>query len=294
MISVFFVPGMFGSSIEYILRSFSNNFSDPIPSRTEIIGLQADGSMHSFQKEWHPGSLLDYNQDMDVEIATPIYPFKEAKFLQILEAHPIQKPGDISILLYADSLRSAELNMLFQYHKIAFGAKIQFGLDIFCGDNTHNIINWNKEYTHWDQMQLWELREWISLFYAPWVQEWINSQYEVPKNFLKISNTDMLFHTKDTIKRIFNFCNETITGDIDSFIKEWSEKQQYIVDEFTLLDDICNNTINNITFSWNQINIIAESILQQRFRALGFEIRCDGLNNFPTESKALYNLLERC
>jgi hypothetical protein len=71
-------------------------------------------------------------------------------------------------------------------------------------------------------------------------------------------------------------------------------KQQYIVDEFTLLDDICNNTINNIAFSWNPINIIAESIVQQRLRALGFEIQCDGLNNFPVDSKTLYNLLERC
>jgi hypothetical protein len=300
MISIFFVPGMFGSSIEYMLRMFSNDFLYSVRSarRNNIwcsSGIQSDGSMHGFVKEWHPGSLSDFEQNIDVEISTPIYPTTDGTLLKILKVYPF-KPSSVNVLLYADSLRAAEINILFQYHKIAVGAVMKFGLGIFSNghENENDIVNWNNKYTHWSQMQPWEWREWMSLFYTTWVQEWINSQHEVPDNFLKISNTEMLFRPKDTITRIFDFCNVPITGDLDLFVNEWAEKQQYVIDEFNVLDDICNNTINNIAFSWEQLHIVASAIVQQRLRSLGYEIRCDGLNTFPTDSATLYSLLERC
>jgi hypothetical protein len=300
MISIFFVAGMFGSSIEYMLRMYSNNFLYPVRLRrnqtnTAITGIQSDGSMHGFRKELHIGSLSAYGQNIDVEISTPTYPTPDGTLLKILKVYPF-KPSSVNVLLYADSLRAAEINILFQYHKIAVGAVMKFGLGIFSNghENENDIVNWNNKYTHWSQMQPWEWREWMSLFYTTWVQEWINSQHEVPDNFLKISNTEMLFQPKDTITRIFDFCNVPITGDLDLFVNEWAEKQQYVIDEFNVLDDICNNTINNIAFSWEQLHIVASAIVQQRLRSLGYEIRCDGLNTFPTDSATLYSLLERC
>ena len=53
-----------------------------------------------------------------------------------------------------------------------------------------------------------------------------------------------------------------------------------------------HNTVNNVLFEWNKVSIISEAIVQQRLRSLGYEIRCDGLNNFPTDSHTLGNLLE--
>lgn len=279
---------MFGSTIEFVLRSFTDKFNK---IDAEVL---EDGSMHSFKKAFHPGSINLIGPDSKVDISTPIYPLKEHHFPEILQAFLDNQLVDKAVILYADSLQAAELNILFQYHKIAFGKKIKFGLDIFCNNNTHNIVNWNQNYTHWDQMQPWELREWFSLFYVPWVQEWIESQYQSPDTFLKVSNTDMLYDTKNTCQRIFKFLNLTETDDLDSFVNDWTEKQQYIVDEFNLLDLICKHTVDNSDFTWSQVNIIAEAIVQQRLRALGYEIRCDGLNTFPTDSKTLYSLLERC
>jgi len=289
MISIFFVPGMFGSTVEYILREFSDNFLDPALVLT--CGLQPDGSVHGFQKSWHPLNMSAYKQDVDAEIATPIYPTRDGTLLKILEVYPFKSPS-INVLMYADSLRSAELNLLFQYHKIAEGEKHQLGLETFAIGNERDIVKWNSEYTHWSQMQPWEWREWMSLFYTTYVQQWINSQHEVPDTFLKISTTELLFQTKDTVTRIFDFCNVLAAGNIDLFIKEWVEKQQYVINEFNLLDDICNNTINNIAFSWEELNIVAAAIVQQRLRSLGYEIRCDGLNTFPVSSTTLYSLLE--
>jgi hypothetical protein len=284
---------MFGSTVEFVLRAFTDKFNKF--NKVNAGGLVlSDGSMHSFKKAFHPVHLNSITPDAKVDISTPIYPFKEHHFPEILQAFYDNELVDQAVILYANSLRAAELNLLFQYHKIAVGKKINLGLDIFCNGNTHNIINWNQNYTHWDQMQPWELREWFSLFYVPWVQEWIESQHQAPDTFLKVHNTDMLYDTKNTCRRIFKFLNLTETGDLDSFVDLWSEKQQYIVDEFNLLDQICKHTVDNTDFTWDPINIIAEAIVQQRLRALGYEIRCDGLNTFPTDSKTLYSKLERC
>jgi hypothetical protein len=292
MIHIFFVPGMFGSTVEYVLRSFTLDY-EPIDGR-----LLSDGSMHSFQKEFHPLDIFEiknfkgYHQDL---ITTPIYPFKQTHLPEILNNFKLLLLNSRPLLIYADSIRSAELNLLFQYHKIATGS-LRRGLGIFCGENAHNIVNWNANYKSWQEMEAWELREWFSLFYNTWVNEWIDSCNQVPNNFLKILNTDLLLNTKDTLLKIIDFCNLTLnpSANFDQFVTEWQNKQNYVVEEFNLLDQILENSLNKIDYDWKDLNIIAESIIQQRLRTIGYEIRCDGLNIFPTNSISLYNLLEKC
>jgi hypothetical protein len=292
MINIFFVPGMFGSSLEFILRSYTNEY---VPV---IADIDEDGSMHSFKKEYHPQSVSEIDQFRDNltdnSITTQIYPFQHAHLDKILELHDLDKPGTYNILIFADSTKSAELNLLFQYYKIAVGSNIRLGLDIFFSNNEHNIAQWNKNYSHWGQMEPWQLREWFSLFYVQWVQEWINSTEHVDSTFLKIKNTDILFDTKNICLKTIDFCNLTLSNDLDSFVNKWISKQQYIVTEFNLLDQIVEHTINNQEFSWSPICIISEAIVQQRLRNAGYEIKCDGLDTFPTNSKMLYSLLERC
>jgi hypothetical protein len=292
MIHIFFVPGMFGSTIEHVLRSYTNEYR---PSDGTIL---EDGSMHSFKKEFHPVDIFairDFKNFQPNSITTPIYPFAQTHLPEILDEFESWLLNSKPILIYADSLRSAELNLLFQYYKIAIG--LGRGLDIFCGENQHNIVNWNADYTSWKQMQPWELREWFSLFYTTWVNSWIESYHQVPTSFLKISNTEVLFDTKDSLIKIINFCNLThnsTTTDLGKFVTTWQQKQNYIIEEFNLLDQILETTLNKIDHNWKDLNIIAESIVQQRLRANGYEIRCDGLDIFPTDSISLYNLLEKC
>lgn len=284
---------MFGTSLEFILRSYTNEYV-PIDA-----GINSDGSMHSFKKEFHPLSVTEltaYQQSLSNDsITTPIYPFKNTHLPEILECYDLNKKDDYNLLLYADNLNAAELNLLFQYHKIANGSTIHLGLDLFFSDDVHNITQWNKNYSRWSQMKTWELREWFSLFYVPWVHKWIDSLNQVPSTFLTIKNTDMLFDTKNTCLKIIEFCNLTPSAaDLDSFITEWSHKQQYIVDEFKLLDQIVEHTVTNQEFTWQPITIISEAIVQQRLRKIGYEIKCNDLDAFPNSSKMLYTLLEKC
>jgi len=292
MIHIFFVAGMFGSTIEHVLRSFTKEYK---PTNAKIL---PDGSMHSYKKEWHPCDILAMQKFETLQsdsITTPTYPFKDAHLPEILNVCNELLPNSKSILLYADSLRSAEINLLFQYHKVAVHEG-KLGLARFCGKNTHNIVKWNLNYKSWTDMQQWELREWFSLFYVSWVHEWSESYNQVPENFLKISNTEMLLDTTNTLLKIIDFCDLTYnpSADLNNFVTEWQQKQSYIVEEFNLLDRIVENTLNKVEYKWKDLNIIAESIIQQRLRTSGYEICCDGLNAFPTNSLSLYNLLEKC
>lgn len=289
MINVFFVPGMFGSTVEYVLRNYTQEHT-PIDAV-----ICKDGSMHSYRKELHITDINILNQSVknfqSHKITTPIYPFKQQHLPEILENFgPMEHYKNL--LFYADSLTASEINLLFQYHKIAFGTKSKRGLEIFSGNNLHNIVNWNTTYTTWQQMQHWEWREWFSLFYVEWVKEWQESVTQVPEYFFKVKNTELLFDTKLTWHKIIDFCHLTPKSGIAEFVQEWQDQQQYIVDEFELLDQIVSHIVINQEFSWQPINIVAEAIVQQRLRAAGYEIQCDGLNTFPTDAKTLYNLLE--
>ena len=292
MIHVFFVPGMFGSTIEFVLRSYTQEY-------TKLDAhILDDGSMHSYYKQAHLLSCKHieefFRTSHEDAITTPIYPFNNQHLPDILiEFNKHTQLTDSFVIVHADSLRAAEINLLFKYHKIAAGTKIKSGLQIFCGNNIRNIQNWNADYTHWGQMQSWELREWFSLFYVDWCREWQDSQNQVSSKFIKIKNTEILDDPYAAFSKIIEHCGLTKQAGLEEFSATWKQAQQYVVDEYNLLDQIVSNSTTQQKFVWEPVNIIAEAIVQQRLRALGYEIRCDGLNTFPTDSETLYNLLEK-
>ena len=292
MICVFFVPGMFGSTIEYVLNNFTKERK---PIEATIL---PDGSMHSFKKQVHLTNIahteLFFKNSVSDEIVTPIYPFKETHLSDILTFfNKNRSKNDSCILVHSRNIQDVELNLLFQYHKIATGS-LAIGLDIFCGQNQHNITQWNKNYQHWSEMEHWQLREWFSLFYVAWAQEWISSADQVDNQFYKITNSEILNNPGLAFTKLIDFCQLTCQGNLQDFSQQWLDKQLYILNEFNLLEQIVTNTIDNIKFNWRPINIVAEAVVQQRLRTKNYEIRCDGLNIFPTDSETLYKLLEKC
>jgi hypothetical protein len=299
MIHIFFGAGSFGSTVESVLRNYTDH-SVPIDSK-----ILDDGSMHSYRKEQHVQNVDALNKFLQMDstgsgavsnstITTPTYPYKESKFPKILDQFSLINSWktDTKILIFQPDLRAGELNLLFKYYKICRG-HINLGLRGIISDNQPGIVNWNKDYTNWAQMKLWELREWISIFYPGYTQEFIDSQHQINNSWLKITNTDILYRTKESLLKIIDHCGLTNTKDLTEFVTEWQQAQQYIVDEFDLLDRIVDCSINNQPLVWKPVNIIAEAIVQQRLRAKGYEIRCDGLDIFPTDAIMFNTLLEK-
>lgn len=282
---------MFGTTLEYALKNYTIEFNSVQRS------LLDDGSMHSFAKEFHPCSMQDLEQfNSDIKISTPIYPFPSGDLAEIVKLWPGDFNTSKNIFVHANNLESAEINMLFQYYKIAKG-KLNLGLKTFYGNNSHNIVNWNNSYTHWSQMQPWELREWLSLFYPVWLRGWIDidGSIESVSNKLKVSNTDLLSNIEEQFVKIAKFCNLTMSGSYKEFFIEWTNKQQYIIDEFKLIDKIINCTLSEDSFEWasEDICFLSEAIIQRKLRDKGYELKCFDLNTFPNNSKTLYNALEK-
>ena len=136
MIYVYFWAGTFGSTVEYVLRSFTNEYT---PVDAEIA---QDGSMHQFYKFNHltdaktiSNFLNNQNLKSDT-IATVTCPAADNLSLREITAllQSLYNPSDKFILLYVNSLEYAELNRLFQYYKIINGAVYNLGLTstVFC------------------------------------------------------------------------------------------------------------------------------------------------------------------
>jgi hypothetical protein len=290
MIHIFFVPGMFGSTIEYILKNSSIEL--------DTNKVLSDGSMHSFRKEAHISciahldnnkKLFDSNQDT---ISTIIYPFNNMKLNKIISSVSNLNQSK-NILVYAETLHDCELNLLFQYYKISKGTKFKVGISIFHNPNQSvDVKKWNEDYNCTSDMQPWEYREWFSIFYPTWTNEWRESKNIVAEDYLKISNSDFLNNTYSVLLKIGDFCDVQInSSNLEKFLLYWQNSQKYIIKKFMILEKILQYTVNKKDYNWNQLSIIEESIVQHRLREQGFEIKCYKLNVFPTNSIELNNLL---
>lgn len=291
MINIIYVPGTFGSTIEYILRSHTKEY------KIEPSSTLEDGSMHGFVPHAH---LMDkthfeeyFNNPHDHnDVVTISWPFPNSNIEYILNfIIQYSEIGTKNIIIYCDNFEFAEQNLLFQYHKMAVGQVINDGLEIFVNGDIHDFTRWNANYKTWKDLQPWEFREWFSIFYPNFLKNWI-SVPKVGSEFLVVSGKDILHNTVTTLLKIIKFCNLTIDRDLDSFVKEWQTRQQYILREYQTVCTIVNCTIKKQPYTWNNLNIIAESIVQQQLRQHGFELKCDGLNVFPTNSLDLHALLE--
>lgn len=283
MIHIFFVPGMHGTMIEMALLGCTN-----IDKDIEVI-VSPDGSCHEFKKNCHITDEITLDRmTSTTNITTVIYPSSDHKLDQILTLvgnKSISWESDSKILIHAKDSRWAEINMLFQYHKISIG--LGKTLDIFGGNiNDIDIKNWNPQYDHYTDMQRWEYREWLSLFYPLWIQEWILSPSLVSDNFLCISNQDIIEHTQNTLETIMEFCGHRPKTSITAFCKEYRAKQQYILDEYHMIEEILQCTLTQQDRSWDlsKLSIVGEAILQSKFRELGYEWRCHDLDILPTTS----------
>lgn len=287
MIHILFVSGAFGSMIEWGLRNYSTEYA---PVDADMLD---DGSMHTFDKMYHPLHRTELEQIPNLDkntITTVIYPMRDFHAEEIINF--INQQNDPVIFVSIPDIDAAEKIMLMSYYKIALGLSHTIGM--FGGNNQHNLIRWNSSYTHWSQMKPWELRESLSLFYYEWVQEWIDAKDHVDSNWYVINPICLTGDYSNIIKESIIHCGLTYRSrpDLDLTISAWCSKQQEIFQQHETIKQIVENTINNIPMVWDPLDIISESFIQRRLRTQGYDIKCYNLDQFPRDSSTLHGLLE--
>lgn len=293
MIHVFYVPGMFGSMIDYCLRRHST-----LEPKLEEYPVMFDGSMHGFKKQlllFESASLLQALSVLKSSdtVTTPMYPYRDLSFSGIIDIFQNNLPNwqqHKKILVYAPNKNWAEINLLFQYHKISRG-HFNKGLEVFASETQRDIRRWNVNYSTWRDMSPWEYREWLSLWYEHLIQDWMTSPAQCNNDWLTITNQEIMQDIHRCLNIIMDFCGLQPEQGISIFLDDYRSRQQYVLDEYQVILDIIEMTLSDRAFDWAPLNVVAESIIQNRLRHQGWEIRCDGLDIFPTNSLQLRHLL---
>jgi len=300
MLHILFCPGTFGSTVFYLIRYFDKSFKNFEDENFKDL-ITSDGSMHGFFKTGHiktKQELTDFFEGRwgeNLRVTSPIYPMPDITAHEIVQQFALFKPNDRYVFLYVPDQKYAEINLLAMYHKIANG--IYSSLDIgkvFCNkDAITEIRQWNENYVSWKDMEVWELREWLSISWG--INEWFEVQDIIPNNWLKISNKEILENTRETFLKIVNHHREFDQSKLDifdQFVSHWRPKQQYLVDEQQLITDIVDAVHTDKFLEWNKLNIIAEAMIQHNLRKLGYNLKCYGLNEFPTTSDQIRKVIE--
>lgn len=170
--------------------------------------------------------------------------------------------------------------------------------------NFGSVIDINKIYKNWpveegtkiNDMPEWVRREFMSLYLVPaWFDrhEWYHiDRWSHPKCCVVTVN-QLLHNFENTINRIKTHCNLQFKKNVAELMPyhEQNLKLQKYINQDQLCGQIISSIIEDQVFEWEKLTLTSEAWIQWQLRNRGFEIRCHGLDTFPTNSVQLKELL---
>jgi hypothetical protein len=299
-IPIIFNGGAYGTYLEWCLTTLTTNIDIVLP-------VTATGSNHRFRGR-HLVNIDGWRNYVDTK--NPV---------AFVRLHPKTKK-DESITNNLESILSTVDQMIYLYpdqHSILLNIN-----NIFTKISTvwwpdTNITDLKKQqqeyemfadkiYQNWpisrdvlfNDIPQWIKREFLSMYLMPmWLDqvEWCHPERWQHPNCSVVYINNLLDNFKSTIQDIELFLNLKLIKDIDQLIPFHNEmlKHQINYGQDALCNKIINSIIHSIDFTWGDryLPLPSESWIQWQLRNLGFEIRCDGLNVFPTNSIKLKELL---
>jgi hypothetical protein len=152
-----------------------------------------------------------------------------------------------------------------------------------------------------DKFPRWVLREYLSYYLISACRsqvEWFLPDHWQNQNCLMVYINEILYDFPTTLAKIFNFWGhepvkqfDTLTGAHQKMLESQAHLGQ---------DQLCQNIIKSLIeqdqtyIEWNCLPLASECWIQWKLREMHWEIQCDGLNDFPTNTDDLRNILYRC
>ena len=78
---------------------------------------------------------------------------------------------------------------------------------------------------------------------------------------------------------------------LQDFIQQWTLAQQPYIKQAELIDQIVKKIISKEEFSWRTLSFAEEALLQCQLLHAGYEIQCDGLDEFPTDTHTFEKII---
>ena len=152
--------------------------------------------------------------------------------------------------------------------------------------------------TPMSKIPIWIKRELLSFNLMPsWFDqvEWYHPDTWSHPRCQLVSLNDLLYNFKNTILKIKDFCNLDFKKSIDVMIPHHNTmlSLQQSLGQDQLCNKIVDSIINNQVFEWEdqELPLPSQSWIQWQLRNLGYELKCHGLDIFPTNTTQLRKLL---
>jgi hypothetical protein len=295
-IPIIFGGGAYGTYMEWCLTTLATD-NEILPPFTSV------GSSHHFVGQ-HLLNIEGWNR----------YIANETSLSRFVRLHPKTKKEE-SIAQHLEVILASVEKMIYVYpDKDSVLLNVNNWFDkilpswIPGGHRTENAheINYfaDKIYQNWpvartvplDKIPVWIQREFLSFYLMPaWRDQvdWYFPDRWSNENCCVVLIHDLLFNFVETITKIQKFCNlefkRPIT-DITPYHDQNLSLQKYL-DQDRLCQQIIQATLNNINLDWTKLPLVSESWVQWELRNQNFEIKCEGLDTFPTNSVQLKELL---
>ena len=142
----------------------------------------------------------------------------------------------------------------------------------------------------------WIMREFLSFYLMPaWMNqtEWYHIDTWSHPKCCVVTTTDLLHNFESSLQRICDHANIIPTRKISDLVPYHAHNlslQQHLTQD-QICNDIIQSVLSDTDISWNSLSLPSEAWIQWELRNRGFEIQCNGLDKFPTNSVQLRELL---
>jgi hypothetical protein len=278
--------GSYGTFIEWSLNYFSGLLSD------NTLPFRADGSSHNFKgsKNNELYRSADYIKESNDLLIFKIHP-KTYETENIFDNLTVIDSKFKHVIYLYPTVNSLAWNINNKFEKLGDGNWLRAQHFYFL----HNLKKWGID--SFDSAQRWQLREFLSLFIYP--QQLAESELininEIQSKFSKfkfVPIESLRDNFKQTILSLLDYCNFTHTNidQIEYVYSEWI-KLQYHCRKDQLINEIVTAVINNVDYSWSNLTLADEALIQYYLREQHMEIRCFDLNVFPSNTHELKKYL---
>lgn len=288
---IFYHPGAYGSWVEWVIQRCHADFA----RFTKPSPLQEDGSSHRHTRLMdydisHPQGHQSILKSLEYRDDVPLLTFRAIPKTSINEDaaeimnHAAASVNCIYISVGNDRMR--ELVLLNADKKIQPYARQLSEID--------QIRQWNSDAQSIDDLAAWEIREYLSLHYYTSIKDMTELTQPLDDSILTLDVSEILDDAESMVMKIFDRFRLPLLQDNIPSIKQEHAKMLRLQDslrELEAIDSSIAACLGGQDVAIPEISLLAQAIMQKRLRDLGYEMRCYGLNQWPTSTAALHKLL---
>jgi hypothetical protein len=298
-----YIGGAYGSWIEWLLW-YGHETQWEMVNSSQLL---ADGSSHQhklvtntkeyleikgYEKIKHPQgyteteeAILHARSITDVDLLTYRCITYKAKNSNYSIRDAIDLVGDSNFTgIYIDINNDDMRDLVFLNAEKKIEPKHEYSLDM--------IQQWDPAVNLVTDLEPWEFREMLSLFYPGLHDDYLTVSLEdIPPSVLVINIDDILYgNVTKLVRKMFDHAKMPLREEALTHIKQEHVKMlslQKSIVELKIIKATVDACLSKQNISMQPISLAGEAIVQKRLRDHGIELRCYGLNDWPTKTGEL-------